>query len=52
MRFRGREMQHRELGMDFLKRIEGDLPEGLLIEQVPKLEGRQLTMVVVLGKSK
>ncbi len=52
MRFRGREMQHRELGMEFLKRIEGDLPEGLVIEQTPKLEGRQLTMVVVLGKAK
>jgi len=50
MRFRGREMQHRELGMEFLKRVEGDLPEGFVIEQEPKLEGRQLTMVVFMGK--
>lgn len=52
MRFRGREMQHRELGLEFLKRIEGDLPENLVIEQAPKLEGRQLTMMVFLGKTK
>ena len=52
MRFRGREMQHRELGMEFLKRVEGDLPSGFIIEQEPKLEGRQLTMVVYMGKTK
>lgn len=51
MRFRGREMQHRQLGMEFLKRVEGDLPEGYVIEQEPKLDDRkQLTMVVYLGK--
>ncbi len=50
LRFRGREMQHRELGLELLQRVKKDLPEGLLVEQQPKLEGRQMTMVVVLGK--
>ena len=51
LRFRGREMQHRELGLDLLERVKKDLPLGLLVEQEPKLEGRQMTMVVALGKS-
>lgn len=51
LRFRGREMQHRELGMELLQRVKGDLPDGLVVEQEPKLEGRQMTMVVALGKS-
>ena len=50
LRFRGREMQHRELGLDLLQRVLDELPEQLIIEQEPKLEGRQLTMVVVYGK--
>lgn len=50
LRFRGREMQHRELGLELLQRVKGDLPDGLIVEQEPKLEGRQMTMVVVLGK--
>ncbi len=46
LRFRGREMAHQERGMDVLKRVEEDL-EGLAkVEQMPKLEGRQMTMVV------
>ncbi len=49
LRFRGREMQHRELGMALFNRIQADL-EGVLIEQEPKLEGRQLMMVISLGK--
>jgi translation initiation factor IF-3 len=48
LRFRGREMQHRELGMALLQRVKRDLPEGLVVEQEPKLEGRQMTMVVAL----
>lgn len=51
LRFRGREMQHRELGLDLLNRIKGDL-ENIVIEQEPKLEGRQMTMVVIHGKAK
>ena len=52
IRFRGREMQHRELGITFLQRVEADLPENLVVEQNAKLEGRQLSMVVALGKLK
>ena len=46
IRFRGREMAHKELGMDLLKRIEGDLEEYGTVEQFPKLEGRQMIMVL------
>ncbi len=46
VRFRGREMAHRELGMDLLKRIEADLIELGTVEQFPKLEGRQMVMVM------
>lgn len=50
VRFRGREMAHRELGMELLKRIEKDLVELGSVEQFPKMEGRQ--MVMVLGPKK
>ncbi len=46
LRFRGREMAHQELGMDLLKRIEDDLSEISTVELHPKMEGRQLTMVL------
>ncbi len=46
LRFRGREMAHQELGMEMLKRIEEDLSELGSVEQFPKMEGRQLTMVI------
>jgi translation initiation factor IF-3 len=46
LRFRGREMAHQELGMDLLKRIEEDLAEIGTVEVHPKMEGRQLTMVL------
>ncbi|CAA6814843.1 MAG: Translation initiation factor 3 [uncultured Thiotrichaceae bacterium] len=46
VRFRGREMAHRELGMDMLKRIEKDLEEYANVEQYPKMEGRQMMMVL------
>lgn len=46
LRFRGREMAHQELGMEMLKRIEKDLEELGQVEQFPKMEGRQLTMVI------
>ncbi len=52
VRFRGREMQHRELGMELLNRLKVDLPENLFVEQEPKLEGRQMGMVVMLSKNK
>ena len=50
LRFRGREMAHQELGMDMLKRIEADLEELGTVEQFPKLEGRQMVMVMASKK--
>ncbi len=52
VRFRGRELSHRELGMDLLKRIETDLAEHATVEQFPKLEGRQLSMTLAPKKKK
>jgi len=46
LRFRGREMAHQEIGMELLKRVEADLSELGGVEQFPKMEGRQLTMVI------
>ena len=46
MRFRGREMTHQEIGMGVLMRVSEDLEEVAKVEQSPKLEGRQMTMVV------
>lgn len=50
LRFRGREMAHQELGLKLLKRVEADLEEYGSVEQFPKLEGRQMIMVVVPKK--
>jgi len=52
LRFRGREMAHQQLGMDILKRVEGDLEDYGTVEQRPKMEGRQLTMVLAPAKKK
>ena len=46
LRFRGREMAHQELGMAMVKRIEQDLSSLAQVEQYPKMEGRQMTMVL------
>ncbi len=46
IRYRGREMAHREIGMEVLKRVEKDLEEYGKVEQFPKMEGRQMIMVV------
>ena len=46
MRFRGREMAHQEIGMNVLHRVRDDLEETAKIEQFPKMEGRQMTMVM------
>jgi len=46
LRFRGREMAHQELGMRVLDRVRGDLDEIAKIEQFPKMEGRQMIMVM------
>lgn len=52
LRFRGREMAHQELGMEVMHRIEKDLEELGVVEQHPKMEGRQLTMVLAPKKKK
>jgi translation initiation factor IF-3 len=46
MRFRGRELAHQELGMDVLVRVKDDLDEIAKVEQMPRMEGRQMTMVM------
>ena len=46
IRFKGREMAHQELGLEMAKRIEADLGEDVTIEQRPRLEGRQMIMMV------
>ena len=50
LRYRGREMAHQEIGMELLKRVEADLAELGSVEQFPKMEGRQLTMVIAHKK--
>jgi len=46
LRFRGREMAHQQLGMNLLKRVAADLDELAQVEQFPKMEGRQMVMVL------
>ena len=46
LRFRGREMAHQELGMEMMNRIESDLAKLSQVEQYPKTEGRQMTMMI------
>jgi translation initiation factor IF-3 len=46
MRFRGRELAHQELGMNVLMRVRDDLEKTAKIEQHPRMEGRQMTMVL------
>ncbi len=50
LRFRGREMAHQELGVQLLKRVEADLKEVGIVEQWPKLEGRQMVMILAPKK--
>ncbi|WP_434778848.1 translation initiation factor IF-3 [Neisseria sp. Ec49-e6-T10] len=50
LRFRGREMAHQELGLNLLKRIEADLTEIGVVEQFPKMEGRQMVMMIAPKK--
>jgi translation initiation factor IF-3 len=46
LRFRGREMAHRELGAAMLKRVETDLGDEITVEQYPRMEGRQMVMMI------
>jgi translation initiation factor IF-3 len=52
LRYRGREMAHQELGMEMMQRIEADLEPFGSVEQYPKMEGRQLIMVIAPKKKK
>jgi translation initiation factor IF-3 len=52
LRFRGRELAHQELGMEMMQRIEKDLLEQGAVEQQPKMEGRQIVMVLAPKKKK
>ncbi len=52
LRFRGREMAHQELGLQLLGRVEEDLGELCVVDQRPKLEGRQMVMMLSPKKSK
>lgn len=46
LRFRGREMAHQEFGMRVLERVKADLGDTVLVEAMPKMEGRQMVMVL------
>jgi translation initiation factor IF-3 len=46
LRFRGREMAHQNLGRDLLERVAGDIREIGKVENMPKLEGRQMVMMI------
>lgn len=50
LRFRGREMAHKELGRQLLDRVKADLDELAVVEQFPQLEGRQMVMVLAPKK--
>jgi translation initiation factor IF-3 len=50
LRFRGREMAHQEFGVRLLQRVKADLDAVGLVEQFPKLEGRQMVMVLAPKK--
>jgi translation initiation factor IF-3 len=52
VRFRGRELAHQELGMKLLERVKADLEEYGTVEQFPKMEGRQMIMIIAPVKKK
>ena len=52
LRFRGREITHQSLGMDLLNRIRDELADTILVEQFPKLEGRQMIVMVAPVRKK
>ena len=52
LRFRGREITHQELGLALLQRIRDDLGDSIIVEQFPKLEGRQMIMMIAPGRKK
>ncbi|MCW9014278.1 MAG: translation initiation factor IF-3 [Gammaproteobacteria bacterium] len=52
LRYRGREFAHQELGLELLKRVAADLEEFGTVEQMPKMEGRQMVMMISPKKTK
>jgi translation initiation factor IF-3 len=52
LRFRGREITHQELGLALLNRLRDDLADTILVEQFPKLEGRQMIMMIAPARKK
>lgn len=52
LRFRGREMAHQDIGMRMLERLKADLEEHGQVEQFPKMEGRQMIMIIAPKKKK
>ena len=52
LRFRGREITNQELGLALLARIRDELADSIIVEQFPKLEGRQMIMMIAPGKKK
>jgi translation initiation factor IF-3 len=52
LRFRGREITHQELGMALLMRIKDDLADSILVESMPKLEGKQMIMMIAPTEAK
>jgi translation initiation factor IF-3 len=52
LRFRGREITHQEIGLALLQRMREELGDSILVEQFPKLEGRQMIMMIAPGRKK
>lgn len=52
LRFRGREITHQELGLALLNRIRDELADSIVVEQFPKLEGKQMIMMIAPGRKK
>jgi translation initiation factor IF-3 len=52
LRFRGREITHQEIGLALLQRMREELGDTIIVEQFPKLEGRQMVMMIAPGRKK
>jgi translation initiation factor IF-3 len=52
LRFRGREITHQELGLALLERIRNELGDSIVVEQFPKLEGKQMIMMIAPARKK
>jgi translation initiation factor IF-3 len=52
LRFRGREITHQELGLALLNRVRDELADTVVVEQFPKLEGRQMIMMLAPARKK